>query len=292
VKNTAASVWKTGNGSIETYKRTKAQFVLPELYSNRIIEHTFHLLPTPTGYDMIIGTDLMTDLGIKLNFQDTSVEWEEASMPFKDKDAKIETDLYIEDSRAVRESTSRMKQILDATYEKVELHHIVSECTHLSKTERRQLHEVLQEYETLFDGTLGYWKNEQYNIELQPDAKPYHARAYPIPKIHEQTLRTEVDRLCRIGVLRKVNRSEWAAPTFIIPKKNGTVRFISDFRELNKRIIRKPYPIPKIQDLLLKLKGFKYATSLDLNMGYYHTELTPYSQQLCTIVLPMGKYEY
>jgi hypothetical protein len=53
-----------------------------------------------------------------------------------------------------------MKQISDASYEKVELHQIVSECTHLSKTEHKQLHNSLTEYETLFDGTLGYWKNE------------------------------------------------------------------------------------------------------------------------------------
>ena len=75
-------------------------------------------------------------------------------------------------------------------------------------------------------------------------------------------------------------------------KQDGSVRFISDFRELNKRIKRKPYPIPKIQDLLLKLEGFKYATSLDLNMGYYHIELDTISQKLCTIVLPWGKYQY
>ena len=102
----------------------------------------------------------------------------------------------------------------------------------------------------------------------------------------------EVERLIKEGVLRKINRSEWAAPTFIIPKKDGTVRFISDFRELNKRIKRKPFPIPKIQEMLLKLEGFQYGTSLDLNMGYYHIELTPNSKRLCTIVLPWGKYEY
>ena len=73
---------------------------------------------------------------------------------------------------------------------------------------------------------------------------------------------------------------------------NGTVRFISDFRERNKRIKRKPFPIPKIQDLLLKLEGIKYATSFDLNMGYYHIKLCPLSRKLCTIVLPWGKYEY
>ena len=62
----------------------------------------------------------------------------------------------------------------------------------------------------------------------------------------------------------------WAAPIFIIPKKDGSVRFISDFRELNKRIKKKPYPIPKVQDLMLKMEGFQYATSFDVNMGYYH----------------------
>jgi len=101
-----------------------------------------------------------------------------------------------------------------------------------------------------------------------------------------------VERLVKIGVLKKVNRSEWAAPTFIVPKKDGSVRFMSDFRELNKRITRKPYPIPNIQDMLLNLEGFQWATSLDLNMGYYHIRLDPSSKELCTIVLPFGKYEY
>jgi hypothetical protein len=111
-------------------------------------------------------------------------------------------------------------------------------------------------HEELFDGSLGKWNMQDYKIELQPDAKPYHAKAFPIPQTYTATLKMEVERLCKVGVLKQVNQSEWAAPTFIIPKKDGSVRFISDFRELNKRIKRKPYPIPKIQDMLLKLEGF------------------------------------
>jgi hypothetical protein len=42
----------------------------------------------------------------------------------------------------------------------------------------------------------------------------------------------------------------------------------------------------------LKLEGFQYATSLDLNMGYYYIELNPYAKQLCTIVLPWGIHKY
>ena len=75
-------------------------------------------------------------------------------------------------------------------------------------------------------------------------------------------------------------------------KENSTVRFISDFRELNKRILRQLYPIPKIQDLLLRLEGFRYGTTLDLNMGYYHIELSANSKELSTIVTQWGKYEY
>ncbi|MGL4607750.1 MAG: reverse transcriptase family protein, partial [Eubacteriaceae bacterium] len=133
---------------------------------------------------------------------------------------------------------------------------------------------------------------EPYHVDLKPGSEPYHARAFPIPKAYEDTLKMEVDRLCELGVLKKVNRSAWGAPTFIIPKHDGTVRFISDFRELNKRILRHPFPIPKIQDLLQKLQGFRYGTSLDLNMGYYHIELDLATKELCTIVLPWGKYEY
>ena len=78
----------------------------------------------------------------------------------------------------------------------------------------------------------------------------------------------ERDMMTKLGITLDFNL---LVMTFVIPKKDGSVRFISNFRdELNKLIRHQPYPIPHIQDLLLKLEGFQYATSLDLNMGYYH----------------------
>ena len=106
--------------------------------------------------------------------------------------------------------------------------------------------------------------------------------------MHEETLKIEVSRLLNIGVLKRKNNSEWAAPTFRIFKKYGTVHFISNFRDFNKRSKRKPFPIPIIQDLLFKLEGFKYVPSLDLNMGYYHIKLCPFSRNLYIIVHPCG----
>jgi hypothetical protein len=71
-----------------------------------------------------------------------------------------------------------------------------------------------------------------------------------------------------IGVLKWQLTSEWAAPSFIQPKKNGTVRFLMDFRRLNERLVRKPFPLPKISTVLQELEGFMYATALNLNIGY------------------------
>ena len=283
----------TPGGALVIDKSTDVQFMLPEFHSNRALAWKFVVSNQGLGnYDMILGRDFLEELGIDVKFSSMEVEWEGSTIPLKPIDATAEEFFMIAEPTSVTHATERVQGILDANYEAADLDEIVSQCSHLTKEDQTMLLALLRKYEPLFDGKLGTWKGAKYDIELKSDAKPYHARFYPIPRIHQQTLKREVERLCKIGVLKRVNHSEWAAPTFIIPKKDQTVRFISDFRELNKRIVRKPYPIPKIQDLLLNLEGFTYASSLDLNMGYYHIELSPNSKKLCTIALPWGKYEY
>ena len=43
--------------------------------------------------------------------------------------------------------------------------------------------------------------------------------------------------------------------------------------------------MPKINEILLKLKGFHYATSLDLDMGYYHIRLRKNASNLFIIII-------
>jgi hypothetical protein len=108
----------------------------------------------------------------------------------------------------------------------------------------------------------------------------------------EATTKTEMKRLINIDVFNSSSDSKWAAPTFIQAKKTGDVRILADFRRLNAQIKRKPFPLPNISDLLRKLSGFKYATAIDLSMGYYHIPLGLEAPKLCTTLLPWGKYQY
>ena len=99
---------------------------------------------------------------------------------------------------------------------------------------KNSLLKLLQKYQRISYVTLAKCKGSDHNIEFKEDVEPYHAEPFPLPKTQEPTLKKEVDRLIKIGILKKINNSQWAAPTFIIPKKYG--KFIFDFRELNKRV--------------------------------------------------------
>ena len=48
----------------------------------------------------------------------------------------------------------------------------------------------------------------------------------------------------------------------------------------------------KINEMLLKLEGFQYATSLYLNIGYYLIQPSENASNFCTIILLWGKYHY
>ena len=96
-----------------------------------------------------------------------------------------------------------------------------------------------------------------------------------------------------MGVLEPTQSSEWESPSFIIPKKDLRIRFVSNFRRLNAKIKRKPYPpLPHISDTLQQLEGFRYATSLDLSMGYYHIVLSSKASGMCSIITECGKFKY
>ncbi len=135
-------------------------------------------------------------------------------------------------------------KILDAKYDKADVAEVVKEITHLSLHQKVDLRWVLQENKKMFYGTLGVYPHKKVLIDIDPSAKPVHSRPYPVPQIHLKTFKIEIDHLVRIGVLAPQQKSEWASPSFITPKKDGRVRWIGNLRQLNKVIQRKQIHCP------------------------------------------------
>ena len=96
------------------------------------------------------------------------------------------------------------------------------------------------------------FKTPPGSLEVEENKQPSHSKTFSIPKIHEETLKQEIQHLVELGVLKKCSDLACASLTFIIPKKNKTIRFLIDLQKV-KKIVRKPFPIPKVIDIMQKI---------------------------------------
>ena len=274
---------------------------LPAFDKNRVIsEHEFQVFDTDCRYDIILGGDLLKKIGINLKYETLEMEWYGNTIPMEtlERPEAIATHVQtylasMEEDDFDLDESYLSAPILDAKYDKFDADTLLDEhCSHLTSQQRADLRVLFAKHIKLFDGTLGRYPGEPMHIELQEGAQPVYRRPYPVPHVHMQTFKKELDHLVELGVLSPVRDTEWGLPTFIIPKKDGQVRWVSDMRELNKVIKRTQYTLPIINDVLRKRKGYEFLTKLDISMQYYTFELDEESKKLCTIVTPFGPYCY
>eukprot|EP00957_Ditylum_brightwellii_P113834 8678889-Ditylum_brightwellii.AAC.1 len=154
---------------------------------------------------------------------------------------------------------------------------MIWKCNHLTVKQRKDMVDLFQDYQDLFDGTIGRVPTKLISLTLKPNTKPFCSRPYTIPIAK---------------VLGKGSNSSWGVPCLFQGKKDSRIRFLTDLRKLNEAILCSLYPLPNIDDVIWKMQGFTYATCLDLNQGYYHFAFDNFAQRLCSIILPWGKYHY
>jgi hypothetical protein len=118
------TVWSTPGGTLNTNTKCTVEFSIPEMHDARLIKWDMYVTKNLGAYDMILGRDLMTDLGIDIHFSTNSVTWDGIEIPMKDRDATFEESFHIGDTVAVEEATTRVQEILAAKYEKANLRRI------------------------------------------------------------------------------------------------------------------------------------------------------------------------
>ena len=75
-KNTKTTKCRTTAGVFETNKLVDLQFILPELYEGRTICATAHITKQLGQYDMILGRDILRELGIVIDFKEETIIWD------------------------------------------------------------------------------------------------------------------------------------------------------------------------------------------------------------------------
>ena len=97
---------------------------------------------------------------------------------------------------------------LDAKYNKTDVNDVVKQQSHLTATQKKDLLELLTKHSKLFSDKLGRYRHKKFHINIDPEATPVHARAYPVPRIHLKTFHNELNHLVELGVLQPQGVSE------------------------------------------------------------------------------------
>jgi len=265
------------------------RIAFPEFHRKRYVGNLrTYVFSSPCRYDMIIGRDLLHELGLKIDFKNNNMQWDDVTLAMREyptnlgsreaiademffhmleydiemcdcgcdelpddeffNSESVESPTTTDESTTPQNAGYKSKEILESKYDGASIDEVVRRCTHLTAEQQTGLKEVLSKYSKLFSPDLGCYPHEKIHLDLKEDAVPHASRPYSVPLHHRKVFKAELDRLVKIGVLKPCGRSEWIAGTFIIPKKDGRVRWITDFRALNKCLRRKAYP--KIDDIL------------------------------------------
>lgn len=259
-------------------------------------------------YDIIVGRDFLIPHKMTLDFGRLCVEWYDRTILMKPANAirSMFLDQFLADDDLEPLNTEhddpehehfmnrkQPQQIKAAKYEGIEdLDTVVKGQKHLDDNGRTLFRKCLDGITSLFSATLGKYPHKQIHLELKDGEQPHHARPYPVPVLQKKVFIDEADHLCKQDVLEKWGISEHAYPTFIVPKKDGRVRWVSDFRKLNLKLKRKIYGLPRIYDIIQRRRKYSYMTKLDLSMMFYTFELDEASRNLCVITTPFGNYRY
>ena len=100
-------------------------------------------------------------------------------------------------------------------------------------------------------------------------------------------------RLESLGVVRKVERSDWASPIVCVPKRDASIRICGHFKvSLNQVLYNNPYTLPDKEDILATLGSGTVFSKIDLSNAYQQMELNPESKHCLTVNTHKGLYAY
>ncbi|XP_044745087.1 uncharacterized protein LOC123306952 [Coccinella septempunctata] len=125
---------------------------------------------------------------------------------------------------------------------------LVKNIVHGSKTIFRSLEDIKLMYPQVFEG-LGRFPNE-YHISLKEDAVPHISAIRRVPQTLREKLKTKLDQMCELGVIRKVDKpTAFLHPLVIVEKPNGDLRLCLDPKSLNESIKREHFLIPSLEEI-------------------------------------------
>lgn len=167
------------------------------------------------------------------------------------------------------------------------------DISHLGEKEQAVVKQLLYEESNAFardNDDIGCIPNLQMKIMVKDDI-PVQRSYAAIPKpLYKEVKEYIQDLLARKWIVK--SKSPYAAPVVCVRKKDGTLRLCINYPLLNRKTIPDRHPLPRIQDLMNTLGGYRWFSILDQGKAYHQGYISEGSRHLTAFITPWGLYEW
>ena len=160
----------------------------------------------------------------------------------------------------------------------------------LNTTQCEQLRELFKEFADVLQNRPGRTEVVEHRIETGA-AKPVRLPPYRLPHAYRETVQRELKEMLADGIIEP-STSEWAAPIVLVPKKDGSLRLCVDYRRRNGVTQSDTYPMPRVDELIDRLGGDKFITTLDLTRGYWQVPVAKADRHKTAFTTPFGLHQF
>ena len=163
----------------------------------------------------------------------------------------------------------------------------------LDEDQMKVARELLEEESEVFSKSkndIGYVPEFKLDIKLSDD-KPFREAYRKIPGPLFKEVKNHINDLLANGWIKR-SYSAYASPMVCVRKKCGNLRLCVDFRKLNAKTIPDMQPIPRVQDILDRLHGQCWFTTLDMSQAYHQGIMSEESRKFTAFTTPWSIYEW
>jgi transposase InsO family protein len=143
--------------------------------------------------------------------------------------------------------------------------------TELTRLQESVLQEVMEKFPKSSESEIGLTTLLKHKINTNGQFPPKQ-RFYPVSPAILKEVDKEIDRMLRLGVIER-SESPSSNPLVVVRKATGKVRLCLDSRKLNEITVKDAFPLPLINDILGRLTGTTYLSSIDLKDAFWQMEL-------------------
>ena len=163
----------------------------------------------------------------------------------------------------------------------------------LTQAQRNELEELIKRNKDVFaaDPKKPSPTNLTKHHIVTEGAQPIRQKTRRIPNAWQAEVDRQVKEMIDNNIIRK-SVSPWNSPVILVKKQDKTTRFVLDFRALNDVTKKDSYPLPHIRDVIDKMEGAQFWSTLDAASAYWSMPMNEEDKEKTAFSVPRGKWEF